>query len=410
MKKKYVIIGGGTASIGCIEGIRSVDKEGDITLISGENHHVYGRPLISYYLEGKTDLERIKYRPDDFYEKNNVSLIFDTAEKIDSEKKTVTLSSGKKVEYTELMVSTGSKPFVPPFEGLDTAPKKFTFLTLDDALTLEKELKPDSKVLIIGAGLIGLKCAEGIKDRVGKITVCDLATRVLSSIFDDECAEIMQKHMESEGIEFLLGDSAVKFEGNTAEMKSGKKIHFDILVIAVGVRPNVELIKEIGGEVDRGIKVNEKMQTSLKNIYSAGDCSEGYDMSIDADRILAILPNAYIGAKCGGINMAGGEASVEDAIPMNSIGFFGLHAMSAGSYEGEEYKEKTEKSIKKLFVKDGLLKGFIIIGDTKGTGIYTSLIRNKTQLSQLDFEAVKKNPSLAAFSQEYRKEKLGGVV
>ena len=349
MKKKYVIIGGGTASIGCIEGIRSVDKEGDITLISAESHHVYGRPLISYYLEGKTDLERIKYRPDDFYEKNNVTLIFDTAEKIDSEKKTVTLSSGKRVEYTELMVSTGSRPFVPPFEGLDTAPKKFTFITLDDALSLEKELKPESKVLIIGAGLIGLKCAEGIKDRVGKITVCDLATRVLSSIFDDECAEIMQKHMESQGIEFLLGDSAVKFEGNTAEMKSGKKVRFDILVIAVGVRPNVELIKEIGGEVDRGIKVNEKMQTSLKNIYSAGDCSQGYDMSIDADRILAILPNAYIGGRCGGINMAG-RGFLRGRNPHELDRFLRTSRHECGKLRGRRIQRENRKEHKEIIL------------------------------------------------------------
>ena len=183
--KRYVIIGNGTAAVGCIEGIRSVDKTGDVTVISGEKHHVYSRPLISYYLEGKTDLERMKYRPDGFYEENGCRVLSGVrAAAIDPANKTVVLDNGGSVEYDALCVATGSRPFVPPFAGLDTVENKFSFMTLDDALALESALAPDCRVLIVGAGLIGLKCAEGIFDRVGSVTVCDLADRVLSSILD----------------------------------------------------------------------------------------------------------------------------------------------------------------------------------------------------------------------------------
>ena len=255
--KRYVIIGNGTAAVGCIEGIRTADRDGEITVISAENHPVYSRPLISYYLEGKTDLERMKYRPDGFYEQNGCRVLYGRrAASADPEKKSVVLDDGTLLPYDSLCVATGSRPFVPPFEGLDTVENKFGFMTLDDALALEKSLRKDARVLIVGAGLIGLKCAEGIKERVGSITVCDLADRVLSSILDADCAAIVQKHLEANGIEFLLGDSADRFEETTAYMKSGKTVEFDILVLAVGVRANTALVKDAGGEVNRGIVIN----------------------------------------------------------------------------------------------------------------------------------------------------------
>ena len=244
--KQYVIIGGGVASVGCIEGIRSVDKESKIILISGEGRPVYCRPLISYYLQGRTDLEKMKYRPDGFYAENNCETVYEKAVKIDPDGHSVTLASGKKISYDALCVAAGSTPFIPPFEGLETVEKKFSFMTEDDALALESAVNADSRVLIIGGGLIGLKCAEGLSERVGSVVVCDLATRVLSSILDDECASVMQAKLEENGIKFLPGDSAVKFDKNRAFMKSGKEIDFDVLVLALGVRANTSLISEAG--------------------------------------------------------------------------------------------------------------------------------------------------------------------
>ena len=409
---EYVIIGNGTAAVGCIEGIRSIDSEGAITVISGEEHHVYSRPLISYLLEGKTDLERMKYRPADFYEKNKVNVVYGKAAKIDTEKKVAVLEGKGKFGYDKLCICTGSSPFVPPFEGLDKVKKKYSFMTLDDALALEKVLTEKSRVLIVGAGLIGLKCAEGIAERVGSITVCDLADRVLSSILDAECAAYMQKELEAHGVSFMLGDTAVKFDKNKAYMKSGAEVEFDILVLAVGVRASTELAKQAGCEANRGIIIDTKMQTTAANIYAAGDCAEGYDSSIGANRVLAILPNAYMQGRCAGINMAGGSSEMTDSIPMNSIGFFGLHCATAGAYpeDGEVYEERTDKGIKRLYFKDSKLAGYMLIGDVNRAGIYTSLVREKTVLDEEETEKVKKMPSLAIFSNDKRKTKLGGVV
>lgn len=411
--KKYVIIGNGVAAAGCIEGIRSVDHEGSITVISAENYPVYCRPLISYYLENKTDLTRMNYRGASFYADNHVTVLFGrTVSEIHADTKEIVLDNGEKHQYDALCCCTGSSPFVPPMTGLETVGNKFSFMTIDDTLALEKAITPESRVLIIGAGLIGLKCAEGLHGRVKRITVCDLAPRVLSSILDDKCAAMMQKHLEANGIEFLLGTSAKEFQGNHAVMQNGTEVDFDVLVLAVGVRANTALVKNAGGSVGRGIAVDDACRTSLPEIYAAGDCTEYHDVSSDSVKVMALMPNAYMQGHTAGVNMAGGEAGFDNAIPMNSIGFFGFHCHTAGSQpEGcDVYEEADETHIRRLFVKDDKLTGFMLLGKMHRTGIYTALIRNRTPLSSVDFERLKIEPQLAAMGTAYRDKVLKGAV
>ena len=409
--KQYVIIGNGVAATGCIEGIRSVDKEGAITVVSEENHEVYCRPLISYYLEKKTDLERMRYRDEAFYEHMGCQVLYGKkAVSINKEKKEALLDDGSVLPYTSLCLATGSSPFLPSFEGLDTVPEKYSFLTLDDALALEEAISETSRVLIIGAGLIGLKCAEGICKRAASVTVCDLADRVLSSILDDDAAAIVQRHLEANGLSFLLGDSVARFDKKTAQMNSGAVVDFDVLVLAIGVRANTALAKDAGGEVGRGIRIDSHMRTSLSDIYAAGDCAEGMDISSGETKVLAILPNAVLQGYTAGQNMAGKNETFEKGIPMNSIGFFGLHIMTAGTYEGEIYEERTEDTLKRIYTKDDLLKGFMLIGLEERAGILTSMIREKTPLSSVNFEIMKKVATTAAFPADIRRKKFGGVV
>jgi len=431
---KHVIIGNSAAGIGAVEGIRaaeaalSADKQSEITIITNEAHHTYSRPLISYLLPGKVTEESIKYRGENFYAENNVTLLANVnVIKIDAEKKQVILSDNSGVPYDKLLVAAGSSPFVPPFEGLDTVKNKVTFMSLDDARRLDSMLtdfsdkKNGAKVLIIGAGLIGLKCAEGIVKRAPEITVVDLAPRILSSILDDDGAKIIQDHIEKQGIKFKLASSVKKFDVNSALFENGDSVNFDILVLAVGVRPNTSLLKDIAA-IDRGIIVNEKSETSAKDIYAAGDCTQTLDVSSGQNKIMALLPNAYMQGECAGINMAAnaperqtaGEKSFDKAIPMNAIGFFGLHIITAGNYSGEIYLMKNEesaaKNYKKLFYSDNKLNGYILIGNVEKAGIYTSLIRERTPLDTIDFPLVCKKPGLMAFTKEERKKKLGGVL
>ncbi|CDA74090.1 putative uncharacterized protein [Ruminococcus sp. CAG:579] len=404
---KIVIIGNSAAAVGCVEGVRSVDKNSEIVLIASEKYHTYSRPLISYLLYGKTDEQRMKYRPDSFYSDNMVdTMLGKTAVSVDPKGHTVKLESGEVISYDKLMVATGSSPFVPPMKGLDKVEKKFTFMTLDDAHALDKAISAESRVLVIGAGLIGLKCVEGIADKVKEIAVVDMADRILPSVLDAEGAELVQKSIEKHGVKFYLNDSAAELEPNKAKLKSGAEVEFDVLVVAVGVRPNIALLKDAGAECGRAIKTDNKCQTSLKDIYAGGDCTESYDITIGAERVLALLPNAYMQGNTAGVNMAGGEQLYENAIPMNAMGMFGYHMITAGSYDGNVYTEKEGENYKKLFYKDNHLMGYIMIGDIKRAGIYTALIKNQTPLDSIDFELIKQKPQLMAFSAEDRREKL----
>jgi len=407
---KYVIIGNSIAAVGAVEGIRRHDSSGEIVIIGSEEHHVYSRPLISYLLMGKTDKDKMKYRDDNFYINNNCRLITGkTVIKVDPDKKLVMCDDGSYENYDRLLIATGSSPFIPPVSGLDQVSVKYTFTSLDDALALDAVVKENTRVLILGAGLIGLKCAEGLYKRNASITCADLAPRVLSSILDDGGSDVIRCHLEAMGIKFYLNSQVTKFESNYACLDSGDKIYFDVLVLAVGVRPNISLIKDIGGRVNRGIIIDDRCRTSIPGIYAAGDCTETIDASSGQSKVMALLPNAYMQGECAGLNMAGKDYVFDKAIPMNAIGLLGKHIITAGNYTGDIYYENDGENYKKLYYSDNRLNGYILIGNIQKAGIYTSLIRERIPLDSIDFNLICKAPQLMAFSKNYRAEKLGGV-
>ena len=408
---RYVIIGGSAAAIGCIEGIRSVDKTGEIILITGETEWNYSRPLISYLLEGKTTRDKMWCRLDSFFTRNGVTVkagVLATA--LDAGDRTVRLSTGERLAYDRLLAATGSRPFVPPIPGLETVERTFCFQTLSDASALAEALRPESRVLILGAGLTGVKCAEGIRGLCAQIAIADLAPRVLPAVLDDTAAAMVQARMEEKGVRFYLNDSAAAFRGNTARLQSGTELEFDVLVTAVGVRPNTQLVADAGGAVDRGILVDGRCATTLPDVYAAGDCAQGYDAVSGEKRMLPLWPNAVLQGETAGINMAGGRADYTQGIALNASGVFGLHMVTAGSYEGESFTVQRDGSYKRLVTADGVLKGVIMVGDVSRAGIYTDLIRKKKPLSEIDFDLIRESPQLMAFSQKDRRVQLGGEV
>ena len=417
--RRYVIIGNSAAGVGAVEGIRQIDGGGAITVVSNERYHTYSRPLISYLLQGKVSEASMRYRDENFYRDNNVALRHGTATGVDAGAKKVILSDGGAIPYDKLLVATGSSAFLPPLAGLETVENKTTFVGLDDAKKLKGMLNAHTRALIVGAGLIGLKCAEGIVQRAARVTVLDLAPQILPSILDDGGAKIMQRHLEDQGIDFRLAANIRRFEGDTAILECGDVIAFDLLVLAVGVRPNTALLQGIA-EIGRGIAVNERSETTASDIYAAGDCTETQDISDGRRKVMALLPNAYMQGRCAGLNMAEGAdpageaASAEQgkvfdrAMPMNAIGFFGLQVITAGHYNGEVYAQEQEGGYKRLFYSGGFLNGFILIGKVEKAGIYTALIRRRVRLDDIDFALVCEKPGLMAFAQEERQIRLGG--
>lgn len=414
---KYVLIGNSAAAIGCIEGIRKSDVEGEITVISDECHHTYSRPLISYYLEGKTSSDNMLYRPKDFYDVNKVDTRLGIkAVKINPNDKKVSLEDGSMISYDKLLVATGSSPFVPPVNGIEKT-GYHTFMSYDDALNIKDSLKPGEKVVILGAGLIGLKAAEGLYKHTTDITVIDLAPRILSSILDDDGAAIVMRHLEGKGIKFVLGVSASQVdiisdksnENKTITLSDGTSLSFDRLICAVGVRGNIQLAKECGVNVGRGIITDDAQLTNIDDVFAAGDCTESLDTVSGEQRVLALLPNAYIQGYVAGENMSSErQMKYGKAIAMNAIGFFGLHIICAGNvaFGDVNIVENDGENYRRIAIKDSVVKGYILIGEVRNAGIYTNLIREQERLSAEQIEMLAQTPSLLMYDEAARRRML----
>ncbi|MDR3243574.1 MAG: FAD-dependent oxidoreductase [Elusimicrobiota bacterium] len=416
---KYLIIGNCAAGSSAAEAIRKNDKSGTITILSNEDSPAYGRPLISYFLSGKVKAENMVYRDEDFYKSRKISVFLNSqAEKINIKEKTVKTVSGKKFDYDKLLIATGSIPFVPPIKDLNNQKNVFSFLTYDDAKKIKEAVREDSKVIIAGAGLIGLKAAEGLFGKVRKITVIDLADRVMASVLDKPAADIIQNHIERNEIDFILNASISAVEGEQKVGKvilsDGQTLECDILIIAVGVRPNIRLAKEAGIKTNKAIIVDNYMRTSAKNVYAAGDCVESLDLISNENKILALWPNATNQGEIAGFNMAGDKQEAPIVFAMNSISFLGLQLISAGIICNTDYNYafsdsiSSENKLRRLNISDDRLIGFVLINDFQRAGIYTDLINNKTKLSELEYDIKSKDIGFNIYPTNIRKDKILG--
>ncbi|MDR1941219.1 MAG: FAD-dependent oxidoreductase [Endomicrobium sp.] len=414
---KYVIIGNSAAGVNAAEAIRKNDAKGTVTIISDEEFSAYGRPLISYYLEGKVKAENMFYRDDNFYKSRNINAVLNTkAEKIDVKNKTVSANTGKKYAYDKLLIATGSVPFIPQTQGLSNQENVFTFLTYKESRRLKETINKKSKVVIVGAGLIGLKAAEGLFGQVESITVLDLADRVMASVLDKSAGALIQNHIERNDIDFKLGVSVKEVIGQSKVSKivlsDGSELLCDILIMAVGVRPNVELAKGAGIKINRAIIVDEYLQTSQKDIYAAGDCVESWDCLSNVCKILALWPNASNQGETAGYNMsAGNKQKAPVAFAMNAISFFGLQLISAGII-GQADKDSifdiSSNKLRRLNIVDDKLIGYVLINDQQRAGIYTALINDKTKLSSLEYDIKAKDIGLSVYPKESRTCKIWG--
>ncbi len=419
MQTDYAIVGNSAAGIGAVEGIRSVDRKGSITVVSDEPYRTYSRPLISYYLGGKVQPRNMYYRSKGFYKKNYVNtLLGRRVQKVKRTKKELELSSGDKIIYKKLLLATGGVPFVPPIKDLG-GPGVFTFTTWDDAKKLASEATDNKKVVVIGGGLIGLKAVEGLVEIGCDVTVVELADRVLSTILDKQGSDIFTRHLKDLGVNVYTADTVVDIirhdgKGITGvRLKSGRRISCEIVVVAIGVKPNVELAVDAKLSVDRGIIVDRYMKTSASGIYAAGDVVETYDVLAEVKRPQPIWPNACNQGKIAGQNMAGGKREYDGSFGMNSLEICGLPAITVGLFDvsNKKYqikmdKDKEKKIYKKLVILDDRIIGAIFIGDIDRAGIITGLIKDKVNISEFKADLLMEGFGCAMFPEELRRERL----
>jgi NAD(P)H-nitrite reductase large subunit len=417
---KYLIIGNSAAGINAADAIRSLDKSGKITMLSNEEFPAYGRPLISYFLSGKVKAEKMYYRDENFYKSRDIELLLNTgAKKIDAKNRVVITEKEKELPYDRLLIAAGSVPFIPKIKNLGGQKNVFTFLTYKDSINIKQALKKDSKVVIAGGGLIGLKAAEGVFGQAGKITVIDKADRIMASVLDKPAADIIKSHIASNDIEFKLNVSLTEVEGkenvHKIHLSNGETLECDILIMAVGVLPNVKIAADAGIKIVRGIVVDEYMRTSEKGIFAAGDCVESLDLLSNENKILALWPNASNQGETAGLNMTGKKQKAPATFAMNAISFFGMQIISAGIINsggdgGGAYSDISGSKLRKLNIAHDNLIGFILINDNQRAGIYTALINDRTRLSSLEYDIKEKNIGLNVYPKEMRTGKIWGKI
>ncbi|MBN2002086.1 MAG: NAD(P)/FAD-dependent oxidoreductase [Anaerolineae bacterium] len=422
---RHVIIGNSAAAVGAIEAIRRYDLDSPITVLSNEPHHVYSRPLISYLLGGLVDESRMNYRPHDFYDRFNVQTMLGVEVlRVEPQQKQLALQGGGTLGYDKLLIATGGKPFTPPMPGSNLE-GIFTFTTWDDARRMAHyiETRPVKSALVLGGGLIGLKTAEALMARKIQVTMVELSDRILSATFDRTASKLAESLLRRENVEIRMGNTVEEIIGRNgyvdhAVLRDGERINCDMVVFAIGVRPNTGLIpQEAGIRIDRGICVDDRMRTTVDDVYGAGDCVETYDALTGTSRSIAIWPNAYRQGYVAGHGMAGVAMHYDAHLVMNSIEVCGVPTISVGltdppagepGYEVLERYDRSAPTYKKLVMRDQCLVGAIFIGAIQRAGIYTGLIRDQVNVSAFQQHLLSGNFGLISLPKDYRKHLVVG--
>lgn len=345
-------------------------------------------------------------------------MLGEEATRVDSEAKVVELASGKRLSFRRCLLATGGVPFVPPIEGLD-GPDVYTFTTLDDAKKLAAALPELKRVVVIGGGLIGLKVAEGLHGRGVHVTIIELAPRILSAAFDDAAGSLIGRRLAEVGLEVFCGTSVktvLRGKGGRVtgvRLTDAREIECGAVVAAIGVAPNKALAVSSGLKVNRGIVVDNYLRTSNPDVYAAGDVAEAYDVSIKGYRVVPIWPNAYLQGWGAGLNMAGARRKYAGGLPMNSIAFYGIPTISAGTtnppdggYEVMESLDPARNYYRKLVLKRGYLVGYVLVGEVARAGLLTGLIKDGVKVAGFKDKLMSSNVGYLDLPEELRRSRL----
>jgi NAD(P)H-nitrite reductase large subunit len=419
---KYVIVGACAAGIGAVEAIREVDVKGEIAVISEEYCSHYSRPMISDYLSGKANLEKMKTRDDKFWQKNNVNLFMSKkAVSLDVNARTVSLEDGSKIAYEKLLLATGGKPFVPKMEGQDKE-GVYTFTNIRDAERLAEKINVEGakSAVVIGAGLIGISVTEALTKRGVKVTMVELQDKILSLLLDPKASDIVEMAVRKTGVNIITGQSVQKILGKPGNdrvvesivLTKGDVILCDMVICAIGVIPRTDLVAGTSVKTNRGIVVDKYMQTNVPDVYASGDVAEAYDFILNQNRLLPLWPLAVLEGKVAGYNMAGKPTDYSGGTNMSSLKYFGMLIVSVGLANPKEdptleilIKQDTARPLyKKIVLKDGVIVGMTFLGDIDRAGILFYLMKNKVNVKKFKEQLLADDFGLAALPASLRKK------
>lgn len=383
-KQKLVLVGNGMAGVRCIEEILQHNPNAfDITIFGSEPHVNYNRILLSTVLQGGTSVADIVINNRDWYEQNNIQLFSgETVVAIDTEKKVIKTDQNRQVPYDILILATGSVPFMLPLPGADKD-GVIAFRTIEDCQAMVETAKQYKKAVVIGGGLLGLEAARGLLNLGMDVHVVHIADYLMERQLDRTAAEMLQAELEAQGMKFLLEKNTAEIAGGDRVerlvFKDGTDVEADLVVMAVGVRPNVQLAQESGIEVNRAIVVNDYLETSAPNVYAVGECVEHRGMVYGLVKPLYEQGKILAKRICG-IDSDGYEGSVLST----QLKISGVDVFSVGQFiEDETAKAVTihnaaDGIYKKAVFREDKMIGAVLFGDTKdGTKLLDIIVKQR---------------------------------
>ena len=379
---EYVILGAGAAGITAAKTIRKADSEGKITVISTDTQ-VHSRCMLHKYLSHERDAAGISFVDPDFFEKNQIAwLPGKTVNRLDTQRKKVYTDQGDEVSYGRLLIATGAESFIPPVGNLREAENVFGLRHLRDAQAIDELAKDAENIVIIGSGLVGLDAAYGLMETGKKVSIVEMADQILPVQLDKTAAFEYQKRFEEAGARFYLGrkaaDTVMEEDKIIREiiLDNGEKLPCDLIIVAAGVRSAVAGMEGEGIVIDRGIKVDDYLQTGAEGVYAAGDVTG----------LSGIWPNAQKQGETAALNMCGSHVEYTDRYAIkNTINFFGLVSMCVGVILPQEgdvvIAREDSRNYKRVVLRDGKVVGVLLQGDISHGGIWQYLIKNQISIS-----------------------------
>ncbi|HRX16780.1 MAG TPA: FAD-dependent oxidoreductase [Spirochaetota bacterium] len=384
---KYCIIGNGAAGTDAALGIRTKNEEADIEIFTSSNHHLYYRPKLVEYVGSQMKPEDLILHNEDLYIQKKIKVNLNCKiVSIENDKKIILDSKGKEHKYDFLIIATGARNFLPPVEGSNLK-GVFSLRNFGDADLINSYAESVKKIVIAGGGLLGLETANSLLRVCKDVTVVEIADNLLPRQLDDQGGGFLKQLLIKKGLKFICGTSVKQINGNekieSLTLSTGEKIEADMLVFSAGIRPEIDLALSSGIKCDKGIVVNNHLETSVKGIYAAGDCiqMEG--------KLFGLWISAKEQGKTAGLSACGMSETYKGSYPPVVLKITGIDLFSAG-YDplSEEFANAEKKVVindsvyKKIYYKNGKALATMIIGDSSAALMARKLMSGTLSLDE----------------------------
>lgn len=388
-KQHHVIIGASAAGLEAVEAIRRVDKACPITVVSKEPMPLYSRVGLTHFITREVGYDGLQMRDGGYFDRMKVRALMGVAAlSVDAKARRLRLSNGENMAYDNLLVASGSHAATPPIPGTDLA-GIYPCITNVDAVNIDEAIPKVKEAAVIGAGLIGIQAVDALARRGLKPAVIEMMPHVMPAMADAASARMVEEDLREAGLTVLSGVRATDVLGKDGRVsgvrvESGEVVPCQLLVMAAGVRPNIDFLEGTGAKITHGLVVDAYQRTNLDGVYAAGDVAETIDMLSGERTVNAIWPEALNQGRVAGLNMAGVATPYEGSIAMNvtavlhnPVASIGLWNAGDGRYQVHEVRDERKRIYRKLVFDGEQLVGAMLLGRFEDSGILHNMIRTR---------------------------------